>query len=77
MDLTEYKPENHLKLLAGAQYSDEDGISLIEMANGGTLFLEHIEQISPAAQAKLLDILQFNDFKPEQGLRSSKVELRV
>lgn len=76
LDLADIAQEDHLKQLFGGDDSDEEKVSLVEMTNGGCLFLKNVECMSLNAQAKLLDILQFNEFKPEQGHRSSRIEVR-
>src|SRR5262245_58904517 len=49
----------------------------IEMALGGVLFLDEMTEMSPAAQAKLLRVLQEREFMRLGGTRSVKVNVRV
>ncbi len=48
-----------------------------EMANGGTMFLDEIGDISPATQVKLLRVLQERRFERLGGTRSIEVDVRV
>lgn len=48
-----------------------------ELANGGTLLLDEIGEISPAFQAKLLRILQEGEFERVGGTRTLKVDVRL
>jgi len=48
-----------------------------EQANGGTIFLDEIGEISAAFQAKLLRVLQEGEFERVGGLRTLKVDVRV
>jgi len=48
-----------------------------EMADGGTIFLDEIGEISPETQAKLLRVLQENEFERVGGTRPVRVDVRV
>ncbi len=48
-----------------------------EQANGGTIFLDEIGEISPAFQAKLLRVLQEGEFERVGGAKTIKVDVRV
>ncbi|MGW8311159.1 MAG: nif-specific transcriptional activator NifA [Thiogranum sp.] len=48
-----------------------------EQANGGTIFLDEIGEISPVFQAKLLRVLQEGEFERVGGLTTLKVDVRV
>jgi Nif-specific regulatory protein len=48
-----------------------------EQANGGTIFLDEIGEISPAFQAKLLRVLQEGEFERVGGSKTIKVDVRV
>jgi Nif-specific regulatory protein len=48
-----------------------------EQADGGSLFLDEIGEITPAFQAKLLRVLQEGEFERVGGGRTIKVDVRV
>lgn len=48
-----------------------------ELADGGTIFLDEIGEISPAFQAKLLRVLQEGELERVGGARTIKVDVRV
>ncbi len=48
-----------------------------EQADGGSLFLDEIGEISPTFQAKLLRVLQEGEFERVGGNRTIKVDVRV
>ncbi len=48
-----------------------------EMANGGTMFLDEIGDISPVTQVKLLRVLQERKFERLGGTRTIEVDVRV
>ncbi|RJP75704.1 MAG: PAS domain S-box protein [Candidatus Zixiibacteriota bacterium] len=48
-----------------------------ELADGGTIFLDEIGEISPAMQVKLLRVLQEKAFVPVGGEKSTHVDVRV
>jgi two-component system response regulator AtoC len=50
---------------------------LFEEANGGTIFLDEIADMSPALQAKLLRVIQEGEIKPVGGTRRVKVDTRI
>ena len=49
---------------------------LFETADGGSLFLDEIGDLSPATQVKLLRVLQEKEFQPVGGVRQMKVDVR-
>ncbi|MBM4310203.1 MAG: GAF domain-containing protein [Deltaproteobacteria bacterium] len=48
-----------------------------EEANGGTIFLDEVGELSPLAQAKLLRVLQERQFQPLGTARMVKVNVRI
>ena len=50
---------------------------LLEMADGGTVFLDEIGEMTPALQAKLLRFLEERTFKRVGGLTDIRVDVRV
>ena len=48
-----------------------------ELADGGTLFLDEVGDLPPAAQAKLLRVLQEGEFQRVGGERTLRVSVRV
>jgi Nif-specific regulatory protein len=48
-----------------------------ELADGGSLFLDEIGDVSPAFQAKLLRVLQEREFERVGGSRTLKVDVRL
>ena len=49
----------------------------LEIADGGTVFLDEIGELSPAIQAKLLRALQTREFERVGGTRATKVDIRM
>lgn len=52
-------------------------IGRFEQANGGTIFLDEIAEMSPALQVKLLRVLQDRCFERIGGIKSIKVDIRI
>ncbi len=50
---------------------------LFEIADGGTIFLDEIGEMSPAMQVKLLRVLQEGQFRPVGSHRMQQVEVRI
>jgi DNA-binding NtrC family response regulator len=50
---------------------------LLELADGGTLFLDEIAEMDPSTQAKLLRVLERNEFRRVGGSGKVKVDLSV
>jgi Nif-specific regulatory protein len=49
----------------------------LEVAEGGTVFLDEVGELSPAIQAKLLRVLQTHEFERVGGTRPIKVDVRM
>ncbi len=50
---------------------------LFEVADGGTVFLDEVGNISLTIQAKLLRVLQEGEFTPVGGTKAKKVDIRL
>ena len=50
---------------------------LFEVADGGSVFLDEVGNISMAIQAKLLRVLQEREFTPVGGTKAKKVDIRL
>jgi len=55
----------------------EDRTGLFERANGGTVFLDEIGEVSPAFQVKLLRVLQEGEIRPLGSGRTRQLDVRV
>ncbi len=54
-----------------------DKSGLFVEADGGTIFLDEIAELSPTLQAKLLRVLQEGELRPLGAARSEKIDVRV
>ena len=54
-----------------------DKKGLFEAANGGTIFLDEIGDITPKLQAELLRVLDLGEVRPVGGVNSKKVDVRL
>jgi DNA-binding NtrC family response regulator len=52
-------------------------IGRFEIANGGTIFLDEVGEMSPALQVKLLRVLQDQSFERVGGARTIHVDVRI
>ena len=57
--------------------ADRAKAGLFEVANGGTIFLDEIGEISPATQVKLLRVLDASTFRHVGGTAEIHVDVRV
>jgi two-component system, NtrC family, response regulator HupR/HoxA len=55
--------------------SDHPG--LFQIADGGTIFLDEIQNTSPALQAKLLRVVQEGEVRPVGGIKPRRVDVRL
>jgi two-component system response regulator PilR (NtrC family) len=65
----------HMKGSFTGAISNKEG--LFEAANGGTVFLDEIGDMSPAIQVKLLRVIQEREFRRVGGTRDVKVDVRI
>ena len=49
---------------------------LVEAANGGSIFLDEIRELEPVLQAKLLSLLDTQEFRRVGAVRSQRVDVR-
>ncbi|MBK1703658.1 sigma-54-dependent transcriptional regulator [Halochromatium glycolicum] len=54
-----------------------DRVGLFEQADGGTIFLDEIGDVSPAFQVKLLRVLQEGEIRPLGTNQSRRIDVRV
>ena len=52
-------------------------IGRFELADGGTVFLDEIGDMSPGLQVKILRVLQEHEFERVGGVKSIKVDIRI
>jgi two-component system, NtrC family, response regulator HydG len=57
--------------------ANQDHLGLFEAANGGTLLLDEIGEVSPGMQVKLLRVLQEREIRRVGESKSRKVDVRV
>jgi len=57
--------------------ADRQRIGRFEQASGGTLFLDEVGDLSPATQAKLLRVLQEQEFHRLGGTRTLRTDARI
>ncbi|MDO9067397.1 MAG: sigma 54-interacting transcriptional regulator [Deltaproteobacteria bacterium] len=57
--------------------ADSDKVGLFEAADGGTIFLDEIGDITPKLQAELLRVLDSGDVRPVGGTHTKKVNVRL
>jgi DNA-binding NtrC family response regulator len=55
----------------------KDSVGLFKAADGGTIFLDEIAEVSPAVQVSLLRVLQEKKVRPVGDTRETEVNVRV
>ena len=55
----------------------QDKKGLFEIADGGTIFLDEVGDMTPPLQSKLLRVLQEGTMRPVGGINEKRVDLRV
>lgn len=77
--LPEGLQESELFGHAAGAYTDakREKAGLFEIADGGTLFLDEVTDLSPAAQGKLLRILEDGELRRVGDTKSRKVNVRI
>jgi two-component system, NtrC family, response regulator GlrR len=53
------------------------GVGLLAIAERGSLFLDEVDSLSPASQAKLLRVLQDREYRPLGSRRACKANVRI
>lgn len=57
--------------------ADQKRVGRLEMAQGGTVFLDEVGELTPQLQARLLEFLQSRTITPVGGGREIKLDVRV
>ena len=57
--------------------ASEDRVGLFELADGGTIFLDEVGEISPSFQVKLLRVLQEGEIRPLGSNKRRQVDVRI
>src|SRR6056297_2375748 len=58
-------------------HATQNKIGLFQQADGGSIFLDEIGDVSPAIQTKLLRVLQEKEIKPLGDTRTVRVDVRI
>ncbi len=74
-NLLESELFGHVRGAFTGAIADKKG--LFEIADGGTIFLDEIGEMSPALQVKFLRVLQEGQIRPVGGNRYKKINVRV
>ncbi len=74
-NLLESELFGHVKGSFTGAFQNKEG--LLEVADGGTFFLDEVAETSPAIQVKLLRVLNDRKFKRVGGLKDISVDVRI
>lgn len=74
-NLLESELFGHVKGSFTGAFQNKEG--LLEIADGGTFFLDEVAETSPAIQVKLLRVLNDRKFKRVGGLKDISVDVRI
>jgi DNA-binding NtrC family response regulator len=71
--------ENELFGHEKGAYTDAStaGVGLLAVADRGSLFLDEVDSLSPASQAKLLRVMQDREYRPLGSHRSLRADVRI
>jgi DNA-binding NtrC family response regulator len=71
--------ENELFGHEKGAYTDASsaGFGLISLAEGGSLFLDEVDSLSPGSQGKLLRVLQDREYRPLGAKRAIRASVRI
>ncbi len=73
--LMESEMFGHVRGAFTSAVSDRDGV--LELANGGTLILDEVAELSLSLQAKLLRVIQSREFRKVGGKHPINVDVRI
>ncbi len=73
--LMETEMFGHVKGAFTSAIADREGV--FQLADGGTLFIDEVGELSPSLQAKLLRVIQTREFRKVGGKHSIKVDVRI
>ncbi|MFQ5444464.1 MAG: sigma-54 interaction domain-containing protein, partial [Nitrospinales bacterium] len=57
--------------------ADKSKLGKIQLASGGTFFLDEVTEMSAPAQAKILRVIQEREYEPLGSVKTMRVDLRV
>jgi len=77
VDCTWLPERDVTRLLFGAENAEKVERGFVERANGGTLFLDDIEELPPSEQARVAELLDSMRFRRTFGQDDVHVNLRV
>jgi len=57
-------------------YNSDETPALLNSTNGGTLFLDNVDALAPAAQERLVRVIEYNRFDADDGRGEQDVDIR-